>query len=403
MAILIRALLFFTLSWFAVAHSNSGPMMNFDKSYSKMLTEILDTKLAIPSSPADTTSPFVGEFVEDIKITLLSDNIAGDGLVGSEGFSAFVEIDLDGSHKKYVLFDSGYKGKTLPNLIKLIAEGKIPDFSQLPKRSIEVVLSHWHNDHIQGFQEIMEKYSQAFAGVHVGAHFFDERILNGNEDEAALGGHNLKENLKSWYNEIEAKSFDDDFVVHTNFSHIADRLPGVWVTGQVPRKSFERNYPPASVFQIIERDKRGRVISKVADTVPDDMALVINVKGKGLATITGCGHSGLLNILDHAHVHTSVKKVMAIVGGLHLRSSSREVMAATSKGLKDYKVDYLVSAHCTGMPRNFALQNELTGLDSMHAILGSSGLTLDTSKYGGKEPVVTSRNPSTMPFENHQH
>ena len=32
----------------------------------------------------------------------------------------------------------------------------------------------------------------------------------------------------------------------------------------------------------------------------DDQALVVNVRGKGLVIVTGCGHAGAVNIVRHA-------------------------------------------------------------------------------------------------------
>ncbi len=48
-------------------------------------------------------------------------------------------------------------------------------------------------------------------------------------------------------------------------------------------------------------------------TVIDDQALVVNVRGRGLVVITGCGHAGVVNIIRHAIRLTGVPRLLAVV------------------------------------------------------------------------------------------
>jgi hypothetical protein len=44
----------------------------------------------------------------------------------------------------------------------------------------------------------------------------------------------------------------------------------------------------------------------------------VNVRGKGLVIVTGCGHAGVVNIIRHAQRLTGIPRLPALIGGLHL-------------------------------------------------------------------------------------
>jgi 7,8-dihydropterin-6-yl-methyl-4-(beta-D-ribofuranosyl)aminobenzene 5'-phosphate synthase len=69
---------------------------------------------------------------------------------------------------------------------------------------------------------------------------------------------------------------------------------GILITGEVDRVTeFEHGMPP----QHQAWDSRGW---RHDPAVIDDQALVINVRGRGLVVITGCGHAGVVNIIRQA-------------------------------------------------------------------------------------------------------
>ena len=73
------------------------------------------------------------------------------------------------------------------------------------------------------------------------------------------------------------------FVVHSRPSEI---LPGVWVSGPVPRPYPERNWPHAGRIKTPQ--------GMVEDSIPEDMSVYIDTP-RGLVVITGCGHAGAIN------------------------------------------------------------------------------------------------------------
>ena len=151
------------------------------------------------------------------------------------------------------------------------------------------------------------------------------------------------------------------FLVHDGMTEI---LPGLWLTGPVPRKFPERNWSGS-----------GTVVTPggtVEDNVPDDQSLIIET-ARGLVVVTGCGHAGIVNILTDARSRFD-QPVLAVVGGLHLFAASDSLVDWTADQLKAFGVQYLVGAHCTGIESVLRLRQRL-GLTRQSAVVGSVGAT----------------------------
>jgi 7,8-dihydropterin-6-yl-methyl-4-(beta-D-ribofuranosyl)aminobenzene 5'-phosphate synthase len=76
---------------------------------------------------------------------------------------------------------------------------------------------------------------------------------------------------------------------------------------------------------------------------------VANVRGRGLVVITGCGHSGIVNILRYVRKLTGEDRIHAVVGGFHLSGPLFEkIIPPTCDALAELAPDHLVPCHCTG-------------------------------------------------------
>src|SRR5258708_2334657 len=49
--------------------------------------------------------------------------------------------------------------------------------------------------------------------------------------------------------------------------------------------------------------------------IPDDQCAILNVRGKGLVIITGCGHSGIINVVRNAQRLTGINQIYTVMGG----------------------------------------------------------------------------------------
>ena len=85
--------------------------------------------------------------------------------------------------------------------------------------------------------------------------------------------------------------------------------------------------------------------------VQGENVLYANLQDQGLAMVTGCGHGGVLNLLDYARrTFTGGERIHAIYGGLHIApledwDESREQVV---NALSGYGIAKVACNHCTG-------------------------------------------------------
>jgi 7,8-dihydropterin-6-yl-methyl-4-(beta-D-ribofuranosyl)aminobenzene 5'-phosphate synthase len=279
--------------------------------------------------------------VRTLKVTVLSTMLADGNELGEWGFAALVEVD---GHR--ILFDTGAK----TDVVLKNAQTMNVDLTNIP----DVVLSHWHGDHVGGFmtlrRSVLSKAPTALARTHVGEGIFLSRV--GTSPGVEL---NPMVRLKSEYEETGGA-----FVVHAKPAQL---YPGVWLTGPVPRKYPERNWSGHAQVKT--------PTGLVEDTVVDDMALVIDTDA-GLVVVTGCGHAGVINIVEHARTFVRPARVHALIGGIHLFNASDATLAWTAEKLRDVGVDNFLGAHCTGIDTVYRFRRELA-LDRAHCVVAAVG------------------------------
>ena len=66
--------------------------------------------------------------------------------------------------------------------------------------------------------------------------------------------------------------------------------------------------------------------------------------------ITGCGHSGIINILKYAKELTGEDRIYAVIGGMHLTGGIFEpIIPRTIDELQRLKPRFLIPCHCSGL------------------------------------------------------
>jgi 7,8-dihydropterin-6-yl-methyl-4-(beta-D-ribofuranosyl)aminobenzene 5'-phosphate synthase len=127
----------------------------------------------------------------------------------------------------------------------------------------------------------------------------------------------------------------------------------VLVSGEVNRTTpFEKGFP-------IHYAKRAE--SWEPDPlIMDDQCVIMNVHAKGLVILTGCGHSGIINIIRQAKHLTGVQKIYAVIGGFHLSGKVFEsIIPDTVSALKEIAPDVLMPGHCTGWIAQHRIAREM--------------------------------------------
>ncbi len=83
-------------------------------------------------------------------------------------------------------------------------------------------------------------------------------------------------------------------------------------------------------------------------SIRDDQVLILSIKDKVLVVITGCGHSGIVNILKYAKELT--ERIYAVMGGMHLTGRTFEsIIPRTINELERLRPKFLIPCHCSGL------------------------------------------------------
>jgi 7,8-dihydropterin-6-yl-methyl-4-(beta-D-ribofuranosyl)aminobenzene 5'-phosphate synthase len=258
--------------------------------------------------------------ITDLKITTILDNIIQSaGPVAHWGFSTLLEYSAGGKHR--VLLDTGSDRECVLRNLKTL---------KVDLRGIDaVVLSHGHWDHTSATVDVVKATGGVKVYAHTSAFQHVYRVTDKGERKliSVPEGQGIAE--------IEAAG--GKVILSKTPVEVA---PGVWATGEVPRASFE------TVMELVN-ERLVREGSEAQDTIPDDQSLFLREKGVGLTVVTGCAHSGPLNILAYVESITG-EKVKALIGGTHLTGRKPEYTKATIEGLRRHSLSILSPCHCTG-------------------------------------------------------
>ena len=253
----------------------------------------------------------------------LEGGMAPDLLRAEHGFSCLVTMEKDGRATR-ILFDAG-----------VTPDGLVENMRRLDisRRDIDIiVLSHGHWDHTTGMDGLVAELRRPNVPVLIHPDFWSRRRI-------ALPGREPIELPSTSRGGLEGAGFE--VIEQQQPSFLLDG--SVLITGEVDRTTeFELGFPVHEAY----RDAHWQPDPLILD----DQALVANVRGHGLVVLTGCGHSGIVNIVRYAQKLTGEDKLHAVVGGFHLSGPWFErVIAPTCDALAGFAPDYLVPTHCTGM------------------------------------------------------
>jgi len=244
------------------------------------------------------------------------------GLRAEHGFSALVTV-RSGDTSTTLLFDTGAS----PDALAVNAGRLGIDVGSLQG----VVLSHGHFDHAGGFDGLSRLRGRSGLPLTVHPAVWTRRRLE-------LPGGGARDLPTLSRGALEREGFE---VIERRQPSLL--VGGILITGEVDRVTeFERGMPPAHQAW----DGHGW---RHDPAVIDDQALVVNVRGRGLVVVTGCGHAGVVNIIRQAMRLTGVSRLFAVIGGFHLSGPYFEpVIEPTVAALTELAPELIVPAHCTG-------------------------------------------------------
>lgn len=242
--------------------------------------------------------------------------------VAEHGFSVLIEVKR-GEKRGTVLFDTGVSRKGILNNV---------DALEIDTKDIQaIVLSHGHPDHAMGLPGLIDRLGTRNLPLvlHPDA-YLERKLVLPNGDEVSVPAPKVtdfrRENIEI-IEEVGPSMLVDDMLL---------------VSGEVDRTTdFETGFP----IHYAKRDDAW----EPDPLIMDDQCTIINVRGKGLVIVTGCGHAGIINTIRHVQALTGVQEIYAVIGGFHLTGALFEpIIPATIAALRDINPRYVLPGHCTG-------------------------------------------------------
>ncbi len=258
-----------------------------------------------------------------MKITVLSEVKAKKGFETEHGLSFFIEAD-----GQPFLFDTGASDIFLRNAEKLGL-----DLGGVAR----VILSHGHWDHGDGLQFLERKELTCHPEC------FLKRYRKSGGDYLGLALDR---------EEMERK-----------YTLLLSREPvklteHLYFLGEIPRIN---DFEAKTTGYLLEGDRE--------DYITDDSGLAY-VTDRGVVVISGCAHSGICNMVEHARKITATPEVRAVIGGFHLKTMNEQTRR-TIQCLKDLSIDQVYPSHCT----------QAQALKEFHAVFGKNEVLAGDTIY----------------------
>jgi 7,8-dihydropterin-6-yl-methyl-4-(beta-D-ribofuranosyl)aminobenzene 5'-phosphate synthase len=111
----------------------------------------------------------------------------------------------------------------------------------------------------------------------------------------------------------------------------------IFFLGEIPRVTVFESQTTSFVFE-----------DGSPDYVKDDSGIVMLLK-EGLFVVTGCGHAGIVNILERAKKITGISTIYGIMGGFHLKEINHQTKE-TIMYIKENHLKHVLPSHCTDLP-----------------------------------------------------
>jgi len=248
-----------------------------------------------------------------MELTVLSEVKALKGFGFEHGLSFLVETD-----QKRFLFDTGASGLFIQSAARLGI-----DMEQVDR----IILSHGHWDHGNGLMHLKDKSLICHPGCFV------KRYRKSGDDYLGLS--------------LSREEAEERFNLET-FRRPVHLSAHLWYLGEIPRiNDFEAQSTP----YILEDGSE--------DFILDDTGLAA-ITDRGLVVISGCAHSGICNMIEHARRVTGTLKIAAVIGGFHLQADDHRTRR-TVEYLRQLGVPKVFPSHCTRDPALGLFRKEFGG------------------------------------------
>ncbi|MCS7108414.1 MAG: MBL fold metallo-hydrolase [Sulfolobales archaeon] len=288
-----------------------------------------------------------------VDIHVLNDDYSGfTRLLSSHGLSVFMKIYSD-TNVESILFDVGPSNQ----IMKHNSTALNIDLSNIKS----VVLSHRHYDHTGGLKHVMNIFKRCGKRLTVISHpwiFRPSIVLNESKQEFDKGMPYTCEDFTK---------FKTNLVLTKSLMQIA---PSTYYLGEIGNY-YDLSKYKKDFYTILDDGEL------VPDDLPDDSGVAIKVDDLGLIIISGCSHSGIVNIAKHAS-EVLKENIYAVIGGFHMLKYDDGDVVETVNSLKELGVMQIYTGHCTGFKAEKIFSDEFK--DNYHKIHSGFKFSLKREK-----------------------
>lgn len=234
------------------------------------------------------------------------------------GYSALITVTtLEGEEKK-ILLDSGWSNDWMDYVYE---RNGIPAMLQNGKIDF-MVLSHWHLDHLWGIESTLKHRPDI--KLYAPSTFYPE--------DMAL----LKEKAHHKVTDSQGK---DVAICKNDYPHI-----GQLILTKTEGEGGQGLYKPMPGMAIKLFDV------PILLRVRGENVIYFNIKDRGIVTVTGCCHPGILTLFSEARRQFKGYQPYGCYGGLHLTlfETWDPKFDDVIRGVKTFQLEKMACNHCTG-------------------------------------------------------
>jgi len=210
------------------------------------------------------------------------------------------------------------------------------------KQITGIVLSHGHYDHTGGQLSLLQ-YLDREIKIYAHPLIFQEKFSRYKDFNNTITNRyiGIPETIQT-YEKNGAK-----FLLSKEPVRISENM---YFSGQIDKDDKNVNDNTEDSLLVKENN------DFIKDPLYDDASIFVTLPGL-LIVVTGCAHSGILNILNKAKDLKLDGRDLAIIGGLHLAAKDDAYIDNIIREFKKYNIRLLVPAHCSGINAFVSLKN----------------------------------------------
>ncbi|MFX0038468.1 MAG: hypothetical protein ACFFCY_03135 [Promethearchaeota archaeon] len=274
----------------------------------------------------------------------------GSKYLGEHGLAMSIEIKQGDEIKKYLLDAGGPKNSIISN-----AEAMGIDFREYEK----LILSHGHIDHFGGFMNVLPKLKEGCEIILTPNSYNQNIILVPKSNQEFYSPKELTEKFRELQKEnafrfnLKLPSLNRNMIEKiveqhklkiTETENPIKLSEGITTSGEI--EIFDENELTKGIYLMKRRNEFEK------NTFKDEISIYINIKGKGLVILTGCGHAGIVNTIRHGQKLTGIDKIYAVIGGFHKEWEKSGDIEQSVQFIEALNPKITCGMHCTGFEFN---------------------------------------------------